>query len=158
MAYRQVRDVVDEILRAHEQMGRVLEHAQHESVSFDQDTQPILEELDREQRELQSILSRYGDKGEKALLDTWLQYVPDAEVQKSVASFEVTPQMSIHHLVRKKLEFDQALIALLKQLARGTSVPRVQEFFQTLLEYTQTQTSQQVWSMREVHETEKTPN
>ncbi|MCA9025291.1 MAG: hypothetical protein KDA86_08775 [Planctomycetaceae bacterium] len=158
MAYQQVRGVVDEIRRAHQQIGRALELSQHESFRIDQEARIILNEFRRAQRELELILSRYGAEGEDALLDTWLQYVPDAEVHKAVASFEVTLLMSLDDVVRKKLEFDQALIALLKQLAGGTSAPRVQEFFQTLLEYTQAETSQQVWSMREAHETEKTPN
>jgi hypothetical protein len=109
----------------------------------------MLEALHQEEQELQKVLGRYKAQEQDALLDTWLQYVPDDEVQAALASMDFTPDMPADEVVARKLEFDQALADLLRRLADETSVPRVEEFFRQLLENSETRTSQKAWSLRE---------
>lgn len=147
MTYKQVRDVVKTMREAHQQLRKALERPT--SQSPDARTKLMLEVLRREEQELQLALARYGAEGQTALLDTWLQYVPDGEVRQALDEIDFTPKMSAEEVVAHKLEFDQALSELLSQLAGQTAVPRVQEFFTTLLENIESRMSQQAWSVRE---------
>jgi len=147
MTYQQVRDVVRKMRGAHQQLRDALERPR--SQTGDARTRLMLEALRREEQELQLALAQYGTQGQESLLNTWLQYVPDEEVMDTLDRIEFTPEMSADEVVAAKLDFDQALMALLRQLAEQTAAPRVRELFTTLLENIQSRTSAQVWSIRE---------
>ncbi|MCA9108537.1 MAG: hypothetical protein KDA52_01200 [Planctomycetaceae bacterium] len=147
MTYKQVRDVVNLMRRSHQQLREVLERPR--SRSGDTRTQLILEALRRDEHELQIALARHGAEGQAALLDTWLQYVPDDEIQQTLNSIDFTPEMTADEVVVRKLEFDRSIKDLLRVLAEQTAVPCVQEFFTALLENLESRMVQRAWSVRE---------
>lgn len=147
MTYQQIRDVVHRMRTSHQQLRDSLESPR--SRAGDSRTRLMLEALRREEQDLQLVLGLHGINGDEALLDTWLQYVPDDELFETLESIEFTPDLSPDEVMARKLSYDQALISLLQQLVGQTSVPRVQEFFSTLLKNTRSRTAQQVWQIRE---------
>ncbi|MEZ6046175.1 MAG: hypothetical protein R3C11_11520 [Planctomycetaceae bacterium] len=82
-------------------------------------------------------------------MNTWLQYIPDEELEQSVRDIEFTEDMTVEEILEQKLVFDQALIDFLEHNIRSTSTPHVADFFQTLRNYVVSQTAQTVWSTRE---------
>jgi hypothetical protein len=155
MTYQQVRDVVKLLRRSHQQLRDALE--QHRSRSQDSRTRLMLEALRREEQQLQIALARYDAQGQEALLDTWLQYVPDEELRQAQEAIEFTPDMTAEEVVVRKLTYDQALLDLLGQLCAETSVPRVQEFFCNLRDNVESRTAGQVWSVRDFEKGEDPP-
>lgn len=147
MTFQQVRDVVKQIRRAHQQLRDALERPR--SRSSDARTRMMLDALCREEQNLQLTLGLHGAKSQESLLNTWLQYVPDPEVMDTLSGIAFRPEMSADEVVARKLEFDHAMIQLLQQLSGQTSVPQVQEFFKTLLENLQSRASRQAWNIRE---------
>lgn len=147
MTYQQVRDVVARIRAAHQQLRDALE--QPRTRAKDARTRQMLENLRQEEQQLQIALAQSRSHEADDLLNTWLQYVPDEELVRTIAEIEFTPEMSAEDVVARKLHFDQALIDLLRQLSQETAVPRVQEFFGSLLEQAESRASQQSWSLRE---------
>ena len=147
MTYQQVRDVISQMRKAHQRIRDALEEPQSESP--DPRTRMMLEALQQEEQELQKVLARSGAQEDDGLLDTWLQYVPDEEVQQVLACMEFAADMPADEIVARKREFDQAMADLLRRLADETSVPRVEEFFRRLLENIETRTAQKAWSLRE---------
>jgi hypothetical protein len=145
--YQQVRDVVKLLRRSHQQLRDALEEPR--SRSDDSRTRLMLEALRREEQQLQIALARYDGQGQEALLNTWLQYVPDEELRQVQEAIEFTPDMTAEEVVMRKVEYDQALLELLHQLCEETSVPRVQEFFCDLRNNVESRTAAQVWSVRE---------
>lgn len=156
MTYQQVRDVVARIRTTHQQLRDALEGTEAET--SDPRAQLMEKWLSQEEEQLQLTLAQYGVEGEKELLDTWLQYVPDEEVLDKLKSLEFRPNLPAEDLVARKMEFDQAMMAFLKQLADETSVPRVEEFFRTLLENAESRAASQAWSMREFQGDAEPPN
>lgn len=153
--YQQVRDVVSRIRTAHQQLRDALERPRPDAP--DSRTRRQLETLCHEEQELQVALAKHLADGADPPLDTWLQYVPDEDVFESLESIEFTPGMSADEVVAVKQEFDQALIALLRQLAETTAVPRVQEFFESLLLEIESRTSRESWNLREYQGDEEPP-
>lgn len=153
--YQQVRDVVARIRRAHQQLRDALE--QPRPRAKDSRTRAVLEKLWREEQQLQATLAKYLGNGADPPLDTWLQYVPDEEMLRTLDAIEFTPDMSAEQVVATKQEFDRALMALLRQLADETAVPQVQEFFSSLLGEMETRTSQESWDLREFQGDEEPP-
>lgn len=147
MTYQQIRDVVKRMRTAHQQLREALERPR--TRVGDARARMMLEALRQEEQELQLALGLFGARGEESLLNTWLQYVPDDDVVEALNQIEFTSDMSADEVVSRKLEFDQTLMDLLRQLSGQTAVPRVEEFFTTLLENAQSRTSQQAWSVRE---------
>lgn len=145
--YLTVRDVVSRIRKAHQLMRDALERPR--SVTTDERTRLILESLRKSEQGLQLTLARFENDGEEELLETWLQYVPNAELFESLDRIEFTPDLPADEVVSRKLSFDQSLLSLLRQLADETSVPRVQEFFHTILKNVESRVARQAWSVSE---------
>lgn len=147
MTYQQVRDIVKRLRESHQQLRIALERPR--SRTDDARTRLMLEELRREELDLQIILTRYEEESSEALLDTWLQYVPDQEVIDALNTMKFSPEMSADEVVAQKVKFDEAMLDLLKQLREQTAAPRIQSFFNTLFEYLKSRVSQSVWAIRE---------
>jgi hypothetical protein len=144
--YQQVRDVVTRIRSAHQSLRDELERPRPRA--RDANSRLMLEELRRSEQQLQIELARQlAAAGTDSLLDTWLQFIPDEDVLHTLDSIEFTPEMTVVEIVDRKLEFDQALMALLRQLAEETAVPRVQEFFRSLLGELERRVSRESWSV-----------
>jgi hypothetical protein len=146
MNYQQVRDVVGVIRKAHQQLRDALEEPRCRS--NDDRAQKLLAALRQGEQQLQMALARFGANGNDGLLDTWLQYVPEEDLHRVLSHIEFTPRMSADDIVVRKLEFDQALIAFLRQLRDQTSIPRVEEFFGVLVQYAESQAADEAWSIR----------
>ncbi|MBX3437924.1 MAG: hypothetical protein KF861_10570 [Planctomycetaceae bacterium] len=153
MTYRQIKDIVAWMQQVHRQLQFRLD----EPIVTDSRTQSILLALRREERELQVILARYHAQGEGAILETWLQYVPDDDVCATLAAVEFSSEMSPDEIVVRKLKIDQALATLLGQLAEETSVPRIQEFFRNLREHVESRMARQAWRVCEYQGSETPP-
>lgn len=153
--FQQVRDVVSHIQAAHKQLRDALEQPRPDA--RDPRTRVMLEVLGREEQQLQVALAKYLADGSQALLDTWLQYVPDEDLLTTLHSIRFTRDMSPDEAVARKLEFDEALMALLRQLADETAVPQVREFFSSLLSELETVAAHESWSLREFQGTEQPP-
>lgn len=147
MTYQQVRDVVETIRGAHQQMRDALEAPR--TRTQDRRTETLLAALRQEEQQLQLALARFGTDGSSGILDTWLQYVPDEELRQELDDVDFSPEMTAEDIVGRKLQFDQALIALLGQLTEETAVPRVQELFQALLDHARSQASDEAWGIRD---------
>ena len=147
MTYKQVRDVVGRIRVCHQRMRESLERPRTRSP--DPRTRRVLEALRRDEQELQLCLAQFDRPDQQLLLDTWLQYAPVEELWEVLDQIEFTPEMTADEVVALKLEFDQALIRLLRQLGSQTAIPRVAEFFALLRENVESRASRQAWGVRE---------
>lgn len=153
--YLQVRDVLCRIREAHQKLRDALEQAQF--LSADLWTQLILDTLRKHEQESQRILARHQESADEKLLDTWLQYVPDSELFEALTTVEITPDSSASHVVEHKLQFDQKLLELLRQLAEESGVPRVREFFQSLKASEESRIARQAWSVTEYQADSEVP-
>ena len=148
MVFSQVRDVVALIRKAHQQLRQNLKDAM--SQPRDSRTKEIVDTLNREEQDLQRTLAECGAESQDSpLLDVWLQYIPDESLHDALTSVEFSSDLSADEVVVRKLQFDQALVTLLDQLAQTANPPSVKEFFELLSEHIATRATEQAWNVRE---------
>jgi len=147
MNFCQVKDVVQYIRNCHRLLRDWLEAPR--TRTNDAAKAKLLEGLRKDEQALQVALSRInGDKNASAL-NTYVQYAPYESLAETLKNIRIDPDMPIDEVVGRKQEFDEALIELLQQLKTSSSAPRVQELFETLLEYTESQVQNQSWAVRD---------
>lgn len=107
-------------------------------------------EMRQRENHWQLALAEFSNGNEDAILDTWLQYVPDESLLERLDDVIATSETSVDHLMAMVNEFHETLGQLYGSLAAGTSAPRLQTFFSRLEELEKTITAEQSWSARDV--------
>lgn len=147
MSYRQVRDILNDIRDHHRRFRDALARVDRESGGR-ADVEYIAKALQRHEQHWQMALARYGSEGEDAILNTWLQFKPDETVLKELDELTVTRDMSVDDVADLAIRFHNRLVDSYAMLARAVSAPRVQAFFERLVELEQTVTAERAWSIR----------
>ncbi len=147
MTYQKVGEIITRIREAHEKLRNALQEA--EVGSTEGVRQDFLTALAAEESNLESELARHQDATAGSnILETWLQYVPDEEMQAVLKHSKFKPDMSVEETVAQKTLFDQALFELYASLARQSS-NRVQELFESLRDQTESQIVANNWNIRD---------
>lgn len=156
MAYRQVRDVLERVRDRHARLRDQL--AQDESRSSDERTRHVLAAIRQDEQAMSDALAEYGREGAAASpLATWMQYVPDEDVERTLDEIEFPPGMPADQVVLRKVEFDRALATFYRQLADATSIPRVEELFGSLADQLDQRLAQRAWDVREFQSEDEPP-
>ena len=154
--YLQVRDVIERIRGAHQRLRDALEEPR--PYTTDSRARLILEFLRREEQELQMSLGALLRRDESAeILDTWLQYIHDAELFQTLDAIKFQQEMSADEIAARKQEFDRELIILLRQLRETTALSRVREFFAGLEGEIDSRIKRTSWKLREYQGDEQPP-
>ncbi len=141
MAYQKVHDILEVVQTFHhsmrEALGRIQQKSDSDAVEW------LSNQILRYELHWQAALASYEKHGTEAVLETWLQYVPDEAVRKEIDSVTDDSEMTLEELTNLNIRFRQALIGLYETLATASAAPRVQELFQQLLEQEQAVAAQQ---------------
>ncbi|QDU82390.1 hypothetical protein Pla110_41450 [Polystyrenella longa] len=155
MAYQQVKDIVGILKAKHRQIRDALESPRSRTKSAK--VALLLEGLRKDEQELQLMLGDAQKNGERQVLETWLQYVPDEELQATVKKIQFTEHMTIEQVIEEKMKFDLAMLEFLDHNIRETSIPKVEEFFTSLREYVRSRAAKHAWATREDHSDSELP-
>ncbi|MBI1312297.1 hypothetical protein GC176_13490 [bacterium] len=147
MTFQQVKDIIALIRNGHQHMHECLELPR--TGTSDGATSQLMQALCQDERELQIILTRIGADEDAAVLNTWLQYAPTDELTGALNGLWFDADLPIDEVVARKQRFDVAILQLYGQLESSCSVPRVQELFRTLREYTESRMQNQSWAVRD---------
>lgn len=147
-SYQQVRDVLKQVSRYHQEL---LEYAETVDASErDEPLRPLVDYLAAHERGVKSILDGYAPTEREAVLDTWLQYVPDHDVDAVFKKRDFRDARSVDDVLAMMMEFDDALVDLYKSLADNAQTPpRVNAVFRNLLDMQDWQRHRNGWSIRE---------
>lgn len=96
-----------------------------------------------------AALENYVREGDRAVLDTWMQFVPVEEIQQTLSNTDLITADSVDELLVRKAAFDEAVIALYQHLAQETAAPHVVEAFSQLAAQATKFATQQSWSLRD---------
>lgn len=96
-----------------------------------------------------AALEDYVRDGDRAVLDTWVQFVPVEEIQQALSGTDLVTAASVDELLARKAAFDDAVIALYQHMAQETSAPHVVEAFSQLAAQAKKFATQQSWSLRD---------
>jgi rubrerythrin len=128
--FKQVRDVFAFSHRAHQQISeyyaRLADQAERRRVEM------LLDYLSRHEANQQACLQRYAADVSNALLNAWLQYVPETFPFADLPDTIAAPDMSVADVVEMALRLDDALIEFYGELAENADALEVRELFENL--------------------------
>lgn len=146
MTYQRVGDILNVIRSYHQRFRKALEAIEH-SAGLEL-TESLAKQLQAHEFHWQIALKEYGEAGEEAVLQSYIQYVPDDGVKEALQNIEPTPEMSVDDVRQLVIQFHSALADLYGTLKDEVSAPRVKEFFTRLHGLEQSLTTEQAWSGR----------
>jgi rubrerythrin len=155
MSYKQVHEVLERVKLFYQQLSDYYEDLSDDLPEDDQ-VHRLLEYMGRHEKAFNRTLAKYERDAAEGVLNTWLQYAPDERTWRALQHAEIRPDMSLDEVMEQALDVDQDLRDMYRQLADESSVPRVQELFQSLLEMQESKDAQYARTLLdEVRETRK---
>ena len=146
MTFQQVRDILNAIREYHQRFQTALEAT---ACMADSDLSGELsQQLQLYEQRWQDALKAYGAAGQEAVLNSYIQYVPDSAVSEMLKSIHVTPEMSMGDVRQLVIRFHSALTDLYGTLRDEVDAPHVKEFFTSLYDMEQSLTAEQAWAGR----------
>lgn len=129
--FKQIRDIFSISRGFHDQLSlfyeRLRDRTQRKRVRL------LLDYLSRHETNLNRCLGQFADHTSSAVLDTWVQYVPDAEPFPHLETLRVAADMSTDDVVALALRLDDALIQFYEQLRDEAGSAEVREVFESML-------------------------
>ncbi|MBW3543828.1 MAG: hypothetical protein KY476_26565 [Planctomycetes bacterium] len=130
MAYKQVREILDDVQSWHQQLADVYDELAREA-SNDR-VRLLLNGLRRHEEEFQAAVARYQADAADDVDETWIQYNPEPDWEEAVREAGLESGLPHEELVARLQQLDQNLTAIYRQLAAATAVPPVAELFESL--------------------------
>lgn len=132
MASLQIKTILDHIRGYHLRLAEQLESL--ECRESDPRIRLLLDYMARHEINFEKTLAGYKKDTAKSILDTWIKYVPDAEILDAAKGLNLRDEMPADEVVAAVMKFDRALIDMYRELVSETAVPRVQELFAKVIE------------------------
>lgn len=141
---RQVRDVLGYGKKLHAEISafyeRANQHEQREQVSM------LLDYLGRHERHLEENMARFEHDARRNIMDAWLSHAPRMNIEPLVENCEIKADMNLDEVIQIACQFDDALVALYKEVAAVAKEPRIKEVFQNLAALEETEKVQMLRS------------
>jgi len=128
---KQVREFVDFGKRLHSRVHQYYD-VLNEKAALER-VRMLLEHLSRHEHHLAQTLGRYEKESRTGLLDAWLEYSPELDVDAVMRGCMLPEQPSTDEVFAAALAFDDTLVKLYRELADKANDPHVRALFQDLL-------------------------
>lgn len=103
------------------------EHANLERIKI------LLDYLSRHEAHLEDALTRFEKDSRSGILNAWLEYTPELNVEAVMEKYRFEEVRSSDELITIVLNFDTTLIELYREVSTKVNDPRVKEVFLNLL-------------------------
>lgn len=145
MPYETVRDILERVRRFHRRLSCYYEESTE--VSRNEKTRLLLDYMGRHERNINRCLAKYKKEAADAVLDTWMQYIPDSQLREAFQEAKIEPEMSPEEVFAHAMRIDGALVAFYEQLTSYSAAPTLQELFENLLELEKTKDAEYARSL-----------
>jgi len=129
---KQVREFVDFGKHLHGKVKELYqelnEHAELERVKM------LLEFLSRHEEHMEESLARFEKDSRRGILEAWLEYSPELDVEAVMRRFPVAEKPSSDEVFQFAMDFDDTLVKLYKEVANKVNDSKTQEVFKNLLQ------------------------
>ena len=132
MAYAQVAEILDYALKLQKRVASVCN--QRSSTIADEQSKALFERLCHHEKNMQAYLKTYTSEATDGVLDTWIQYSGMEEIDAALEEINAARDGPAEVLLERILSADRHLQELYRLVAEQANAPRVNEFFDTLLE------------------------
>jgi rubrerythrin len=130
----------DRIRAFHQQLQRCYEATSERQ--RDERLALLLEHMAQHEKKLEACLGKFGRESACEILGSWIQYVPDKNVARTIADTEFHPHMTVEDVIRSVLALDRALIEFYRGIATSLVARRVRELFSDLVEMEESKSKQ----------------
>ncbi|HUG18693.1 MAG TPA: hypothetical protein VMM56_06915 [Planctomycetaceae bacterium] len=151
MSFQQIRDILKKILIYHKELHScIAEVVARENLDLEDDGRKewITKYVKLQSEIVTKALGQLQSQTNDRALDTWIQYVPDEEIHRSLQKLRSIDNPSWEDLLELVQSFDQAVRNLCWTLADQSSLPDNKELFETLGRVSQSFLEQTTWGMR----------
>jgi rubrerythrin len=93
----------------------------------------LLDWLSRHEANLQTCLQRYEDDRSHDVLDTWMEYAPEASPFEGLDALTEQADLSVDAVADLAIKLDDALVTFYQDLVEHVESPEVRKLFETLL-------------------------
>ncbi len=132
MHYETVKDVVDHSRQLHQQISQFYHKLSEKNAQAR--VSMLLEFLQRHEANLADTLNKFEKDKSQKVLDSWLQFSPDQDLNQELAEMEVNENMDADDVVEVALKLDKYFIDLYQDMVDGATSSAVKEVFQNLLD------------------------
>lgn len=137
MAYSQVGELVEMIRKFHCEMAELCEDMRDDE--DDPRFELMLDHIHYHQKSVSQALSSFqDDETADGLLNTWLQYTSTDELKRTLHGaldeVETGEELTAEKLIEVLMKVDQRLLEFYRQGREESSIPRVKEFFDNLVQ------------------------
>lgn len=150
MTFQRIDEIIDRIRAIH----RELRSCYEQTAERERDARVtwLLDYMGRHEQQLDATLAEFQSEGADAVQETWVQYVPDANVRRAIEETRFEPGLSADEVVRRALRLDAALTDLYAGLASSHVAPRVRRLFEHLRERETTKSKEFSRRLAELHD------
>lgn len=128
---KQVRDFLEFGKHLHGEIKRFYDQANEETGS--ERIRMLLDYLSRHEQHLEESLSRFEKGSRSGILNAWLEYPPDLDVEAVMGRHKLAEVRSSDDLIAIALDFDETLVALYQEVSAKVGEPKLKEVFLNLL-------------------------
>ena len=145
MTYKTVREVLEQVSRFHEELGRFYERAAGESDS--PRTKLLLDYLSRYRERHEKEMQELEKDTNSTALDVWLQYTPEFSGISDLSTFKIHSRMTIEDVFQTVVEFHNAMIGYYEHLSQLVSDETAADIFARLAEMTRQEKTELAFSL-----------
>ena len=130
MTYKTVKDIVDHARQLHEALS--LQYGELEQLTTSERAQLMLGYLNRHERRLAQALGDYEEDAARGIMDTWLQYAPNLDLDPLVKAVRDVDLNDIEALVEVALKVDHCLLKIYEEMEEQAPVESLREVARAL--------------------------
>ncbi|SMF95010.1 hypothetical protein SAMN02949497_2350 [Methylomagnum ishizawai] len=128
---KQVKDFLEFGKHLHGEIKRFYDRANEETGS--ERIRMLLDYLSRHEQHLEESLARFEKGSRSGILNTWLEYPPDLDVEAVIGKHNLGEINSSEALISIAMDFDDTLVALYREVSAKVDEPKLKEVFLNLL-------------------------
>lgn len=150
MHFKTVKDVVDFSRRLHVQISELYERLSQDTAQAR--VSMLLDYLKRHEKHLEETLCKFEKDKSQSVLNSWLQYAPDQNLDDVLASININNEMDVDDVVLMALKLDDYFIDLYQGMVDSSGSSAVKAVFQNLLDMEQQEKIQLAKTALQVHD------
>lgn len=98
---------------------------------------------------MDQALREYEEDGTNSVLETWIQYIPDDDLQATILEGKLPPGATPDEVLEWRRKMDVALVDFYHQLASQVSATRAVELFESLAGLAEQRLTDHIWQGRD---------
>jgi hypothetical protein len=130
--FEQVKDVIQYSTTIHDHLRKI--YMSLNEIERPEREKMLLDYLIEQQINLEKMLSNFALASEPSILDNWMQYTPDVDIQQLIDDQQPRPEIAFDDIVKLADSSSKALVGFYHEAANESELPNVRLIFENLAE------------------------